>query len=746
MSECPVGGVTGKGRKASAVLSFIIMALLLSAVVPAAAEGNVPSADHGFFRPQRTASPPAIDGRLDDPVWKQAAALTEFMSFAPDFGREASERTMAWMAYDAENLYFAFKCFDREPGRIKAAVADRDTNLTDDFICINLDTFNDRQALSAFYVNPLGVQNDSRFASGKEDFSVDFVWMSAGRIEADGYTVEMRIPFKSIRYSGRDRVEMSIFFERYISRRSEHVSYPALDPAQGNSFLNQMMPLELRDIRRYTLVELLPAYTFRKDSVREEGALAGGKGEHDLHLTGKYGITSKLILDAAWNPDFSQIEADAGQIDVNLRSDIFYTEKRPFFLEGSEMFQLAGSMALDPLTNVVHTRTMIDPRLGLKLSGKIGKRDTIASIFALDESPSADNPGYVPGDDKYAGFSIFRYKRAMARDGYLGAFYTGRRYEGDSNQVAGLDGQLRLGKADLLSFHGLGSWTKEEGGDGTVKGQAVGADLLHDTRDLQLGLVIYGISEDFRTDAGYLVRPGVAGAHVTVAPRLYPKSRFFRRITFDLSGGLIKDLPSGLLETSNYAGAAFLLPGSTTVSLVGIVSSEIFLARRFDTGGIQLKAVSNITKKLYVSAGLFRGDSIRYAEDPYQGYGTRATGTVIYKPSETLEFRGSLTYADFRRESTGLKEYDYAIWRGRMTYQVNRYLFFRGVVEYNSYRREMLTDLLASFTYIPGTVVQLGYGALYDKTEWADGEYRDSGRFLEMKRGLFFKASYLWRL
>ncbi len=129
----------------------------------------------------------------------------------------------------------------------------------------------------------------------------------------------------------------------------------------------------------------------------------------------------------------------------------------------------------------------------------------------------------------------------------------------------------------------------------------------------------------------------------------------------------------------------------------------------------------------------------------------RATATgswagVTYKPSEKFDLTASLTFSDFFRRSTGEKEYDYAIWRGRLTYQMNKYLFFRGIVEYNSFRREMLTDLLASFTYIPGTVIQLGYGSLYDKTEWVDGEYRDAGRFLEMKRGLFFKASYLWRL
>ena len=123
------------------------------------------------------------------------------------------------------------------------------------------------------------------------------------------------------------------------------------------------------------------------------------------------------------------------------------------------MFQLAGTSDADPLAAVVHTRTIVDPRVGFKLSGKVGKKDTVASIFALDESPSSD-PLYVPGTDRYAGFAVLRYKRAVASDGYLGAFYTGREYGGGFNQVAGADGQVRLTKASQLSFHGFGSWTR----------------------------------------------------------------------------------------------------------------------------------------------------------------------------------------------------------------------------------------------------------------------------------------------
>lgn len=409
------------------------------------------------------------------------------------------------------------------------------------------------------------------------------------------------------------------------------------------------------------------------------------------------------------------------------------------------MFQLAGASDAKPLEAVVHTRTIVDPRVGFKLSGKVGTKDTIASIFALDEAPSSD-PLLAPGTDRYAGNAILRYKRSVASDGYLGAFYTGREYGGGSNHVAGADAQIRLTKSSQLSLHGFGSWSKSEAGSDAATGSAVGGDYIYDTRDLGISVSFYDISIDFRTDVGYLTRPGVAGLQASVTPRLYPQSRFFRKVTPNLSAAVVKDLPSGLFETNDALGLTVLLPGNTTVQALGRYSTEVFLGRRFATSGGLVQVLSQMTKALYVRGLYFRGGSIRYVAEPYQGFGNRVTGGLTFKPSERFDLTGSLTYSDFTRSSTGEREYAYAIWRGRLTYQINKYLFVRGVAEYNAFRKEMLTDLLASFTYIPGTVIQLGYGSLYDKTEWVDGAYRDAGRFLEMKRGLFFKASYLWRL
>ncbi len=719
-------------------VAFLLAAAGLSAVfLPAFAAGPEP------FRPRRTAEAPVLDGRLDDAAWRDLAPLEGFKTFIPDFGRDPAERTAAFMAYDSENLYFAFKCFDREPAKIKAAVSGRDTIRADDFVCINLDTFNDQQSLYALYVNPLGIQTDSRFASGKEDFSVDFVWYSAGRIDADGYTVELRLPFKSIRYAGRERVEMGIFFERRVSRLSEHGSYPPLDPARGYFFLTQMMPLELRDIEQYTLLEVLPAFTYGRKYERGAGGFRGLDAASDFSLTGKYGLTSQLILDATWNPDFSQVEADAGQVDANLRYDLYFAEKRPFFLEGSEMFLLAGSSAGDPLEAVVHTRRIVDPKAGLKLSGKVGRRDTVASIVAFDELPE-EGAGRAGG--RYAGFTVARYKHALSEDSYLGAFVTSRERGDEANRVAGADGLLRLGPSSQLGIHGFGSWTRGASGPGSTSGFALGADYVYDTRNLNIGAGVHDISRDFATESGYLTRTDLVRLRAGVMPRFYPKSRFIRKVEAGLDASLLRDGPSGLYETDDSLGVNVLFPGNTRLTLRGGYATEIFLDRRFDTSDVLVNLFSQVTKQFSLTFQARRGGLIRYVANPYAGSGNRVSLSIVLLPSENLNWTASLAYADFFRKSDGRKDFDYTILRNRLTYQVNRYLFFRAIAEYNSFRRDLLTDLLASFTYIPGTVLQLGYGSLYDKARFEDGVLRESERFLEMKRGLFFKASYLWRL
>ena len=365
------------------------------------------------LRPFRTDVPPVLDGRLDDPVWRTAPQETGFITYYPDFGAAMSEPTWVWYAYDRENLYFAFQCRDSRPDQIKTSVSARDKIRQDDWICINLDTYNDQQAIYALYVNPAGIQMDSRATSNSEDIGIDLVWYSEARVDSLGYSVEMKIPLKSLRFPRRNPVEMAVIFERHISRRSEAGTYPPLDPAKGNNFLIQTRPLLYQDIAFHNLFEILPAVTYTNNRTVDQGRWISEDNRGEASLTAKYGITSDFILDAAINPDFSQVESDAGQIDFNQRYALYYTEKRPFFLEGRDHFVFGASNEDDPLSMVLHTRTIADPLVGFRLTGKFGKRHSLDAMYALDELPGD------LGQGEYAHVAVLRYKRALRSDGFL---------------------------------------------------------------------------------------------------------------------------------------------------------------------------------------------------------------------------------------------------------------------------------------------------------------------------------------
>lgn len=716
-------------------MNFSVLSALLFLPFGFAGAAQTPAAP--ALIPLRVSSPPVIDGKLDDAVWQQAPFVTGFKTFSPDFGRDMSEPTRAFYAYDRENIYFAFEALDSHPELIKAAVSSRDSIRPDDWVCINLDTFGDSQALYAFYVNPLGIQGDSRYAGGQEDHGFDTVWYSAGRKTDSGYTVEIRIPLKSIRFSHADPVRMAIIFERRISRHSENGTYPPMKPERGMAFLTQMQPIVYEGVTHYTLWELLPAVTYSRRSARHEARLATLRNDLDFSLTAKYGITSDLIADATVNPDFSQVESDAGQIDINLRSPLYFPEKRPFFLEGAESFNVGGASQYDPLRTVVHTRSIVDPAVGGKLTGKLSARDTIAAIYAFDQASAG-----LEGSDAH--FGILRYKRTLQDDSYLGGFLTARESAPGYNRVFGADGVLRTGSAATVSGYAFLS-SSRYGNDPETHGRALSLGYDYGTRNLDLSFRGLDISTGFRADAGYLTRNGIGSFSAHFGPKFYPRRGPLRRLQPSVLVEPARDHFSRRWEAFNFAGLDLLLPRATSISARYESASEIYAGEKFDTSGVQVQARSQVTKQFRLEGRYRNGKGIFYAADPYQGLKEDASAAVTWQASENWESSLSLTYSDFRRPADAVRVYDYAIIRCRNTYQVNRYLFFRGIAEHNSFRKRWILDLLASFTYIPGTVVHLGYGSLFEKLRWENGGYVPADSYVEMERGLFFKASYLWR-
>lgn len=695
------------------------------------------------LKPLKTETPPEIDGLLDDQVWKTAPSVTGFKSFIPDFGKDLDFETVVYMAYDEENLYFAFRCFDDEPDKIKASVNSRDNIVADDWVCINLDSFNDQQSLYAFYINPHGIQSDSRFAGGLEDASVDFVWYSAGTLDKQGYIIEVQLPLKSIRFSNREPVEMSVFFERKISRQSIQGSYPPMDPEKGFAFLTQMIPMIYYDVKHYSLFEVLPAFTYLYRNRHTEGEMQKDERSPKFSLTTKYGITSQLILDGTINPDFSQVEADAGQVDINLRYKVFYPEKRPFFLEGHDNFNFAATQAdeHDPVNTLVHTRSIVNPYAGIKLTGKAGKRISLAALYAADRIESE----YDSLDNSLAHFPIFRLKYSLTDDSFLGAIYTGRESESAFNRLGGLDGLLRISKGSTIQYNAVLSSNRAEQGEKTQNGYMIAAEFGHDSRNISYSLGGKSISTGFITSTGFINRTGINYFKGLLKPKFYPSAEFIQRIDLEFFTRQAYDIEYKLWETVDHIASWIYFSGSTYIKVKGEYATEVFRAERFKSGGFHALLSTQIGKKINLASLYQHLGSIYYSAEPYQGVTNNIVFMGAYKPSEKLHLDLTFRYSDFKDVSIDEQVYNYSILRGKVTYQMNKYFFIRAIAEYNSYRDQLLTDFLASFTWVPGTVVYFGYGSIYEKIRWEDNRYIEDDRLLETTRGFFFKCSYLHR-
>jgi hypothetical protein len=692
-------------------------------------------------------TPPQIDGKLDEAVWSTAARFQGFISWEPDYGKPASEKTVMYLCSDRENFYFAARCFQKNPSEIKGTVTHRDNMYGDDYAAICIDTFHDMQSSYVFLVNPLGIQGDGIFgAEGNLDSSHDMVWFSKGVIDDKGYTIEVRIPFKSIRFPVKKQVKMGIWMARNIVRTSENVCYPEIFPDKG-AILSQAQPILVRDMKYKRIVELLPAFTHSRAQSIDQGQWGAEDRQTDFSLTGKLGITPSLMLDATYNPDFSQVEADAGQVDVNLRYALYYQEKRPFFLEGMEEFKFAGNTEDAPLYAIVHTRTIIDPLLGFKLTGKINRKNSISTIFAIDEP--LDPLSEIPSESNRSVFGILRFRHVLKKDAYFGGFYTGREMSDGYNRAAGIDGRFRVSNSAVAEYHLLGSLTKAPETDNTILGHALGLRYLFSNRRVILDAGVQDISQDFQVDTGFLTRRGLTRFALLGMYRTFPKSKFFQRFDTFYWSYHILDKESSLFETTNLFTFRVHMPGTSMFRIDLVLANEVFAGKRFDTSSIGFRVESQLTKHLYVYAFYRYGGSIFYDPDnPFPGKSNQVSLTLQYQPVEKLNTSLDLTYSDFYRKSDSQKEYDYTILRSKTTFQLNKYLFFRGIAEYNFFREELFLDFLASFTYIPGTVVHIGYGSVLEKIHWDSNlrEYVPAQQFEQTHRAFFFKVSYLWRL
>ncbi|HEY6950764.1 MAG TPA: hypothetical protein VI758_00070, partial [Bacteroidota bacterium] len=387
------------------------------------------------------------------------------------------------------------------------------------------------------------------------------------------------------------------------------------------------------------------------------------------------------------------------------------------------------------------TRTIVNPLTGVKLSGKTSRDGSLAAIIAVDDMTDGRPVDY----GKHAVVPIVRYKQALWDDSYIGGIYAGREWGPTYNRAGGLDGLVRVSPASALEYHALGSVTRTS--DSTNAGEGHELSILYHSsqRELEWGLEANNVSQGFTLDDGYLTRTGLLCLNGYVTPKIYPTGNVIDRIDLAAFGSVLRDDPSGLWETNNRFTVGLTILGSLTASVQYAEATEIFAGERFSDNGIRIAGGGQFSKQVYFTLSVRYGNSVVYSSSPVQGRGSTLVANLDLQPWQHFDLTLTGTYANLFRVSDNSLAYDYPIGRVRLIYQLNEYWFVRGITEYNGYRKSLTDDFLLSFTYIPGTVMYLGYGSLFERTAWNQSAYVPANSYLETYRGIFFKMSYLWR-
>src|SRR2546427_1899035 len=475
-----------------------------------------------------------IDGDLSDSVWAHAAVLTGFSQYAPNDGVPAADSTQVLVWYSPNAIYFGIRAFESH-GRPTMTLANRDQIFGDDNVQILLGPCHDANPVLMFAVNPLGVQGDGSLIEGanvtasgfiggavvgreQPDLSPDFVYESRGRLTDWGYEVEVRIPFKSLRYQARQPQDWSINVLREVKHSGfEDSWYPAR--RANASFIAQSGTLSgLTGMHRGLVVDLNPEATGRASGAPTASGYQYDMGNPQVGGNVRWGVSDNLTLNGTIKPDFSQVESDAGQLAFDPRQALFFPEKRPFFLEGSELFQVPQ--------NLIYTRRIVQPIAAVKLTGTTFGTD-LGLLSAVDQKVAS-----ASGTDNPI-FNILPGQRSLGRGSPVGVADTDRIEGGGYNRVAEVDSRLVFKEIYGLNLQLAGSRTRGGGVTTTAPlwlSQFTGQHSIWGLRSL-----FVGIADQFGDATGFMRRAGVG--HGYVHPRYSTYGRpggLLQRFTGDI--------------------------------------------------------------------------------------------------------------------------------------------------------------------------------------------------------------------
>lgn len=720
-------------------------------------------------RPTRVEEPPTIDGRLDDPAWEEAAKITRFVQQSPLDGAPATEYTEVFVAYDDDHLYLGFYVHYEDPSIMRASRVDRDRAAMDDLITIYLDTFLDQQRAYDFDLNAYGVQGDGIISSGggggpggggpipRADRSWDALFESGAQIVADGFTAEMAIPFKSIRYPQRAEGEPHQWGFQIVreikSKDGENVVWAPMSRDE-RSFMGQMGLMEgMTDLSTNRNLEIMPTFTavqFGEINPR----LPGGPGfendsvDPDAGVNVKYGITSDLTADLTVNPDFSQIESDRPQIEVNRRFPLFFQELRPFFIEGAEIFDVFA-----PVT-FVHTRTIVAPEYGAKLSGQLG-RVSLGVLGANDAAPGRVDDPADPRFGQTARTYIGRTKVDLYSESHIGAIVTDRQFMDGYSRAAGGDAQFRLGSTRTANLAAIA--TRHRDLEGVERrGHMVGTFWRQNSRNLNWTFLAFQTTPDFRTDVGFVRRTDERRVQANVNYRFWPERSLINwgpRVNYGRNWDF-----DGVLQDENLEfGLNFDFVSNIRVGGSYSRDMERFGGIEFDKSGWSVNANVSRSQALSFGAGFSMGDQIRFTADPFLGdqvnWNVNATLRPVSRLTSSLRVNSS-RFTDPRNDDEEV--FDIKIFRAQTTFQFTDRLAMRNITEFNTFDNTFDANVLFTYRVNAGTVFFIGYDDHFRQADRIRGDmdgdgvseqlFIDDRDLRRTSRAFFVKLQYLFRL
>lgn len=738
------------------VTTLVVLATLL--VAPGtgwakhpAGEGNRPHAIG------RAASPVRIDGVLEELAWEKAWSMDLEYEVRPAENVPPPVRTQVLVTYDESAVYFAFRAFDPRPEEIRAHLSDRDNIGADDWVAVILDTFNDERRSFDLIVNPLGVQSDSiETATSNEEW--DAIWDAAGRITDWGYAVEIRVPFTSLRFQGINDGPQTWGFDAvrsYPRRVRHHIGLFARD-RNSNCYLCQAIKIEgFEGVKPGRNLEVVPTLTGTQTDrfgSKTAASLQTRDSQADFGLTARWSATPNLTLQGTLNPDFSQVEADALQLDVNEPFALQFAEKRPFFMEGSDFFQTR--------LQAVYSRTVRDPAWGAKLSGK-SNGNTLGAWVVRDDTTNL----LLPGPQSSSGTTlhsastgaVLRYKRDIGNRFTLGALATGRESDDYRNGLVGFDGDLRLSGKDRLGFQLLAANTRYPMALASASANAVSGEIedwagevgyTRQSREIDAWATYRRVGKDFRADLGFVPQVGytMADAGVGYSWTARPGG-WFSHLRLAVGATDTHGEDNGLLYRDAKVRLEYEGPMQSHSYIRLVRRREVFNGSQFDQNELQLHTCMKPGRNTHTYLNVTTGDRVDYANTRL-GERLRVNPGIVRQLGRHLSLDLSATWE--RLEARGERVYTATIAQSAIAYQFTTRAMLRGILQlvdhdYNtaaytdgrgSRRKSLFTQVLGSYKLNPQTVLFVGY------SDNAAGNQDIS--LTRTSRTFFAKVGYAW--